>query len=229
MRISDIVNDFLMENNLGESEYIKCFHIARRGLISLQKDVDPIRVRACAEVNPDGTIDFPEEATKVYNVGFLKGDKFIPYTVNSNLGARQPKCCMCKSSVTDCDCDEGFQSSFSRSLGVGSWNNFGEYNIVGRKVYLSSNIMNCDVYIEYSTYDQTDSDNYVDPLLEEALTAYLSWKFFRSRPSVGLSEKRDYREEYRIEKRKAKLRRNSMSRAQLNQLSRQHIKAGLKS
>lgn len=229
MRISDIVNDFLMENNLGESEYIKCFHIARRGLASLQKDVDPIRVRQCAEVNSDGTIDFPSEAMTVSNVGRLKGDKFVPYTVNSNLGARRPKCQRCRKGVETCGCEGGFHSSISRSLGVGSWNNFGEYNVVGRKVYLSSDIINEDIYIEYSTYDQSDADNYVDPLLEEALIAYLAWKFFRSRRNVGLSEKRDYKEEYRIEKRKAKLRRNSLSRAQLQQASRQNIKAGLKS
>lgn len=229
MKISDIVNNFLMENGLSESEYIRCFQIARKGLTDIQKDFGGVLVRECANVNSNGTIDFPKEAVKVYNVGFIRGDDFIPYTVNSNLGDTPSKCKSCKEYSYSCECEPRGEHGMAETLGIGSWNNFGEYNIKNRVIYLSQDIICEDIYIEYSTYDQTEVDNHVEPIYEEVVGAYLAWRFFRARPNTGLSEKRDYELDYKKERRKAKLRKNSLSRAQLNQLARQHTKLGLKS
>lgn len=228
-KISDIVNNFLMENGLSESEYVKCFHIARKGLAELQKDIAPELVRECANINDNLTIDFPSGAVRVYNVGFFEGDRFISYTVNPNLGNRPNRCHICKEAEHRCDCNTNHPANISKSLGVGSWVNRGEYNIKDRVIYLSSDLKNEDVYIEYSTYDQSDTDPEVDPVLEEAMESYLAWRFFRTRNNVGLSEKRDYKQQYIIDKRKAKLRKNSISRSQINQVVREHVKMGLKS
>lgn len=229
-KLSDIVNEFLFSESLGESDYIKAYTIAKRGLSTLQKEVLINTKTKIVDVNSDNTVDFPKEAYKVTRVGVLGSNGEVKaLTVNSNIGTvNQELCNKCRCSRMSCECENGFgRATMSSSLGIGSWNNIGEYNIRGRKIYLSPNSSYCEVVVEYPAVHEQDGDICVDPLAEEALLAYLRWKMYQGKRNIGTYEKRDMLNEYKSERRKLKLMKHSHSRQELQQGARQTTKLGI--
>lgn len=230
-KLSNIINEFLLVEGLGESEYIKIYSIGRRGLTTLHKEVLPNSVTKIVPVNSDNTVDFPTEAYKVTRVGVLnkQGTEVKALTRNSTIGTLNPEICVsCRNDHSHCECENGFvRNSRTSPLGIGSWTNIGEYNISGRKILLHPNCNYCEIVIEYSTVLEKDGDICVDPLVEEALLAYLRYHVFRGKRSVGTYEKRDMKREYEVEKRKLKLMRNSLSRQELWQGALSRTKEGL--
>lgn len=230
VKLSDIVNNFLMENELGESEYIRAYQIGRSGLSTLTKDIKPYRDRICLQVRSDNSVEIPLEVGKVSKVGIMEGGRFKAYTLNTALGKNLDRCSGCKRGYADCTCStDMYQDGLSRSLGVGSWTVIGEYNIVNRVIYLSPQNTNTEIVIEGTIRTDLNGDVVVDDILEESVQAYITWRYFRSKRGQQLSVIRDYEMNYKEERRKAKLRKNSVSRSQLNQISRQNTKQGLKS
>lgn len=229
MKLSEIISQILIETGAGDKEYIKLFHIGRRGLRTIQKDLIPLIKREVWAVEEDYTITFPPNVTRVGKVGIIEGGIFKSYTKNSNLGATQ----VGRKNINDSndyEVIEVSQGSPTVSLGVGSWTNVGEYNIVGRKIYLSPHNDIEQVVVEYSTLDETEvGDYFIEPIIEEAVHAYIMWQYSLTKKGISAQEKAMFKDNYVVEKRRAKLRRYSATRTEMNQSARQDVKLGLKS
>lgn len=229
-KLSDIVNEFLFTESLGESDYIKAYTIAKRGLATLQKEVLINTKTKILNVNSDNTVDFPKEAYKITRVGILGSNGEVKaLTRNSNIGTvNQELCNKCRCNRGTCECENGFgRATMTSSLGIGSWNNIGEYDIRGRRIYLSPNSSYCEIVVEFPSVMEEDGEPCVEPMAEEALLAYIRWKMFRGKRSIGTYEKRDMQADFKNERRKLKLMRNSHSRQELQQGARQTTKLGI--
>ncbi len=237
MTLKEIVSNYLIESGLGEAEYTRAYHVGLNGLRNLKMDLEPYKKRTKLFVNPDKTSTLPSDALKVTKIGDMGSDGEIKaYTRNTNLGGTvKSKCGRCKKKVQNCRCKaqkpvhNTGDYNYEGSLGVGSWTNIREYNVINRTVYLPPNHTTKDVWIEYSSLEDEGGDIYVNPFLEEAVIAYIRWRLAINRKNQDKWDKQYYENVFKEAKRTAKLRIKSPTKQELNQYARQSTKMGLKS
>lgn len=237
-RLSNVVSDFLMEADFGDAEYTKAYHLARRGLKDLQFDLPLETVETVyLTINPDGTASLPEDCLKVLRIGLEVNGNIAALTRNKDITKRgrlnqqphQEKPLYTPVGVVPSLYGKG--QVFERSLGRGSWTNIGEYYISGNTVFLSDNVVNGDncVVIEYKAYQDTEEDPVIHPYVQEALIAFIRWKYAINKKYQDKWDKQYFEKEWHRLKRNAKWRMKAPIKQELNQSARQHTKEGLKS
>src|SRR5690606_18170159 len=132
------VSHFLLEAGFGDAEYTRAYHIASRGLRELSMDL-PLGNEYIAElpIEPNGTVLIPEDCVKVLGVKRLLDGKEVALTMNPYLSKLDSSA----SAINGSEVRQGTSPYHSGgSLGIGSYNNFGEYHISGNLIYLSSSL-----------------------------------------------------------------------------------------
>lgn len=226
--LQNVVSHFLLEAGFGDAEYSRAYHIASRGLRELSIDL-PLGNEYIAElpIEPNGTVLIPEDCVKVLGVKRLSHGKEVALTMNpylSKLGSSA-------SAINGSEVRQGTSPNHSGgSLGVGSYNNFGEYHISGNLIYLSSSLGHGgSVIIEYKAFTEAETEEpYVHPYVREALIAYLRWTFAINK-KIPDNRMAYFEKEYHRLKRNSRYRIKALTRQELNQSARQHTKGGLKS
>lgn len=239
-----IVADFLMEADLGQDKFTRAYHIGVRGIKELAFDVTGENKTAQLFIQPDGTADLPTDCLKVTKIGILRDGKLRALTRNrdiSKAGRLNLSNCDTPCGSDDGSCREKMPenivghsgyTTYSASLGTGSWTNIGEYRMDGELVYFDpSFIGRCDVYVEYNSFNDEDElgDMYVHPYAREAVISWIRWKFNINTKTQYKQDKGYYERLWHNEKRKAKYRLKSSNLQEMNQSARQHTKGGLKS
>lgn len=244
------VADYLMEANLGEAEFTRCYHLGVRALKELAFDVNgEVRTEKLI-INPDGTAELPENCLKVTKIGILRHGEIRAFTRNSNISKAiqsARRCCERDTCQRDPNCPCRISNERGKggigygtspfyppggSLGIGSWTTLGEYRIDGNLIYFGSSVIGCgeDIYVEYNTFTDEDGlgDMYLHPYTREAVIAYIRWRYAINRKNQDKWDKQYFEKEWHREKRNAKYRMKSHSLQELNQGARQHTKGGLK-
>lgn len=242
--LDNTVNNFLIESGYGDAEYSRAYHIGLRGLRELHMDVDLGNIAtAKLFINGDGTADLPEGCLKVTRIYRLSGKEVVSLTYNKDISKLGSSGCIC--SHTPCKCrpsnirghadhyygNIGYPHLGVGSLGRGSYQNYGEYNITGDVVYLSQDLLGCtDIFVDYKQLPcNEEGDYYVHPYIREALIAYIRWVFHINRKNQDKWDKQYFEREWHRLKRNAVYRIKSPTKQELNQNARQHTKLGLKS
>lgn len=245
--LDNTVNNFLIESGYGDAEYTRAYHIGLRGLNEFHIDVDLGNIKvAKLFMNGDGTANLPEGALKVVRIYRRSGKEEVSLTRNpdlSKLGSSGHGCSNCRGYRCNCGKtnvrghDDVYYGSMiapnlvTGSLGLGSYQNYGEYYISGDLIYLSTDLIGCsDIYVDYKAIPCNDEgDPFVHPYIREALVAYIRWIFHINRKNQDKWDKQYFEKEWHRLKRNALYRLKSPTKQELNQNARQHTKLGLKS
>lgn len=238
--LDSVVSNFLMESGYGDAEYTRAYHIGLRGLKELLIDIDLGDIyTAKLFINPDGTANTPEDCLKVVRIYRLLGDREVSLTRNKDLSKLGRVCGVnCRPS---CNCNRHNVRPDPRygtspywdggSLGKGSWENNGEYYISGDLIYLDTRFGNsCNIFVDYKALPCDEREEpYVHEYIKEAVISYIRWKFHINRKNQDKWDKQYFEKEWHREKRNARYRIKAPTKQELNQISRQSTKLGLKS
>lgn len=237
--LDNVVNEYLLEAQLGEAEYTRSYHIASRGLRELAIDL-PLYSTEVTNlwIEPNGLGELPQDCLKVLRIARNVGGNLVSLTNNPDLP---------KMPVRGYNRDHHHHNNIAHhpnnvygqsyfgeeSLGRGSWNNVGEYFISGNTVYLSPELSHCkdEIYVEYKCFpkDEVSGEPYVHPYVKEALIAFIRWTYAINRKNQDKWDKQEFKGEWLRQKKLAKYRMKAPIKQELNQYARQSTKLGIKS
>ena len=235
--LDKVVSRLLTIDGLGEAEYTRAYHIGVMGLEDLSLDL-PLTETTTAplQFSLDGTGIVPEGCLKVLRVARQIDGQLVSLTRNKDLNKLR---CYNNNyhkhrvNVVGHDSYTAVNGGYyNQSLGVGSWNNWGEYFIDSNNIiYVSDDLVGCgDIYIEYRMLPSNEEgDFYVHPFIQSALVAYIRWTMSINRKNQSPWDKQYFQKIYETEKGKAKFRLKAPTKSEMNQSARQNTKFGLKS
>lgn len=233
VKLSSIVSQYLDLYNLGKAEYARAYRIAVRGWREMNWDVTGKVKTVSLNVSQDKTIALPEDFISIVDFGesnnsggirsYTKTDNFLSQDLFDDSNTKD---------YTNYPYINQNYEFDGHSLGVGSYNNSGYYNIDLEKRLITLNpqsvATNLELkYVSHSGKDCTDHE--IDELATEALIAFLDWQLSKVDKRIGVAEKREKERMYYNEKSKARLRIKKLTRAIMNQNSRESVKMSIKS
>lgn len=240
INLSEIVAQFLDEQNLGDAEYAKAYRFANRAIKEIGWDVTG-EVKTVEVVADDNKmIILPTDLLRVLDFGIADGKggiasyskvKTMKYDTdvanyqnllelqdldNPNLWGNTPY---------------GYYGNFSNELplGVGSYNTIGEYMVSSnnQSIMVDPKSNYSHFLLQYlATTQCTDEAN---EFIAPAVVAYIKWKFFQVAGKYSIRDIEYYKSEYYREKRNAKNRVKALTTQQMNELARVSVKMGIKS
>lgn len=230
--VSQIVGQFLDLQNLGKAEYAKAYRIAVRGWRQLNWDITGQVRTVLLNVSTDRTLPLPEDFINDLDFGTDNGNGGISsFTRVDNFPSKYSRTGAVVTDKLSHTMDFypwGYPES--ESYGVGSSNTIGFYyiNKAERKIYVDPNYGGSELKLKYLSKSTVGCDDYeINEMAEEALITWIDWQFAKGDRRLGLAEKRDKERMFYTEKAKAKMRIKKITRADMNQNSRESVKMGL--
>lgn len=231
--LKEIVGSFLDSHNYSKSEYRKAYSIAIRGWRKLNWDVTGKLFTEPIEVDCDLTAKLPDGVISITKIGVVndKGE-VATLTKNENLSF---------DISTPPDYHRDFPIPFGShdsvnsyysgvSYGIGSHTSIGDYRVnksEGR-VYFKPDFCYSEVIVEYVGHQMIDGEYCINEMASEALLAFIRWQWAVGDRNVGIGERNQLKREWISERSDAHFRIKRPTMSELNQVSRQSTKWGLK-
>ena len=237
IKLSEVVSQFLDNNNLGQTEYAKAYRMAIRGLRDLTWDVvGKVKIEELT-LDANKTAQLPLCCVKVLDFGISDGkggiasfDKVNDLTYNEEVPKYRDDYFENQNNPVDGNYRYGFNDGYYGvgSLGVGSYNTIGRYT-VGSVITVDANTKYNHFLIKYLSYKDDDCEYEINIMASDALVAYITWKFSMVGSRNSKQDQNYNMREYYREKLNAKLKIKSAITSELNKLARQSEKMAVKS
>lgn len=180
VNLKEIVASFLIESDLGQAEYFKCYHLGIRGIKEVSKLLKSTTVRELLEIEHDYTAKLPKHHTKILGVGRVdKTGKIKYFDKDLGLGTIVDDCSTC--GCYHCRCNITNDT----------------YNIVSNRIHLNVKDV-CDIVVEYSTpfNFKEGSEIEISPVLENVVLSYIRWMYHATRKNQDKWDKQYYENMY---------------------------------
>jgi hypothetical protein len=256
--ISEFINDFIIsiddDDHVGNVSDVKIRQLALRGLRDMGFDMLR-RIRSLKlPVNPNDTVDLPDDFVDWIKVGGVGGDGIVyVFAENKNINISQ-KYTLFNGEPFDLDGNGLFEreddktptlsSPFVDSVDPLLFQNFihngishtlygysgGKYraefriNLDQNRIELSTNHGVNEVVIEYVADEALSSNPMIHAYAVDALNHYVYYRMIERKRSVPANEKARARQEYFNERRIANARLKSFTKSELVRISRKNFK-----
>ncbi len=246
--LQQIVKDFMMEADLPGSNYLRLWNIAVRGLDDIGMDFFTEPVTRKLGVNPNLTVDLPQDYVNWIKVGVLNGNGEIATLkrnpqLSSNAVIAHDR--LENNSDTRLGEDqtvfiEGYrnfywQNEFFRVFGAESGTtNLGEFDVKEKEglIYLKSGFTYDYIILEYLPSPSATEDFLVPLQTRECLIAWLAWRDILNKPTSRRNPGNDKllrKREYYNQRNLARRRLNPFRLNEANDAIRQGMKLAVKS
>lgn len=222
INLEEIVADFLLSNSLGKAEYPRVYQLGRKGIQDLNNMATGQARFYDVQLDRSLSGKLPEDFLNETEV-FLQGDQFSGLLKDNTLKNFDYE----DEEYEDNDCDNSFDRMDAlpkTPRGTGGINWIGRYRIDRDKnrIYVNPDFCYSCVTVAYlGKATPTESGEwFVDELAQEAVEAYIRWKWNMDKRSIGLYEKSELERKYKKERRLAKAKLINITRSQLQDAAR---------
>jgi hypothetical protein len=175
--LKSVVDDFLSENKLDESEFVRLLRIAERGMGELSMFVIPtIKTTTLTIDRRTNAASLPRDYMDYSRIGVIVNGDLYPLSSNSNLQLNKE--INCEDTGVPNESSDKFVEDHSYSS-RGGHSQFGEYrlNIAKHRIEFDSNASSRQVVLEYiSTGVNASEETYVPYMALECMIAWVDWK-----------------------------------------------------
>lgn len=245
VKLSQLVADYISQQDGTQQDQFRITNIARRGVRMLNMDIiGEIRTQVLT-MNPNKTVDLPSDYIHFTKIGTVnaKGE-IATFRQNTDMalasdrsgGRFQLPASATQALASGSSIYYNYinQGAYYQLLGLGSGSsNVGEYRIdeANRIICFSSSIAFSQIVMEYLS-DGTDADNgdaQVDERAYEAMIGFIRWKDYEGKTKKhGLGEIVQARKDYFNERELLRLRLHPLIKSVVNEKIRDSIKAAPK-
>lgn len=238
IKLSEVVSQFLDNNNLGQAEYAKAYRMAIRGLRYLSWDIVGKVKTEELTLDANKTALLPQGCIKVLDFGISDGcggiasfDKVDDLVYNEDVPKYRDNYFENENNPVYGNYRYGFNDGYYGvgSLGIGSYNTIGRYKVDTNSVTVDAHTKYNHFLIKYLSYKDDDCEYEINIMASDALVAYITWKFSMVGSRNSKQDQNYNMREYYREKLNAKLKIKSAITSELNKLARQSEKMAVKS
>jgi hypothetical protein len=225
IKLSDLVNMYIDESKQTTKEFRRLWALAFRGLTDIGLDVSWLPKQTMLDVNPNLTVDLPDDYIDWVRVGVLNAQgELATLRVNEQLTTYKDTN---PNRLADIQSNLGADINYLQfPYWYGYWDEIGYEHYFGAgsalvqegecRVDALNNVILLDtqfqygqIMLEYISSPLMDDDYAIDFKAQEALIAFIRWKDIQSLPStrlVNISEKTLRQREYQMQKKLARKR-----------------------
>lgn len=241
MLLNEIVSNALDLMTIGENEFTKCYRIAQRCIRQLKWDFIGTIKPVTLTVLPNLTCKLPADFVSERKIGPLNASTGLIEALTEDSGLSlldasdpnrllQPSFHSRENVLDEMDMLAGEGGMDLGSVNLGSSRNIGSYRI-DRKMnllVLDPNFSYSTIQLEYvgSTTEGGNCD--VPEMVSEAILYFIIWQYNFARKGVTGFDKQNYENQYYNALRLAKGRIAKITKAQMNQNSRQSVSQSIK-
>lgn len=245
--VEDVVKQYIDQARLTMAEFRRLYSLAFRGLELLGMDIFFRPKTVKLKVNPNMTVDLPEDYIKYTKIGVLnaKGEvatlerntNLTSYRINE---ADRASVNVDRASDTSRISDLVYLNFYYEGTGIvnlygvgSTLQQLGHFDIDEDQglIYLDNEFTYDYIILEYISSPQEDATFKIPIQVRECLIAYLAWKDIEYMPTsrkVNPTEKRMRRQEYYNERRLAKDRMMPFIKWEANSIIRMNEKSAVK-
>lgn len=220
VNLEEVVALFLESNNLGKAEYSKVYQLGISALRNLNMDATGESKKYDIQLDRNLTGKLPEDFLNDISVN-VHGDTNAGLLKDNTLGNEEE--------YDDEDCyDSGDLGNldFDNRATYGNtgidW--IGRYKIdrAAHRLYVNPDFCYSCVTLTYVAKAKSTASGewFLDEMVRDAVEAFIRWKYNLDKRTVGAYEKRMYAQEWKNEKRLAKIRMKNVTRGQLQNAAR---------
>lgn len=222
LNLEEIVSDFLLSNNLGKAEYPRVYQLGIKGI----RDLNNMATGQARfyDILLDRSLSgkLPEDFLNEIEV-FVQGDQFSGLLKDNTLKNFDYE----DEEYEDDYCEDSFNRMDTipqTPRGTGGINWIGRYRIDRDKnrIYVNPDFCYSCITIMYlGKVNPTESGEwFVNELAQEAVEAYIRWKYNMDKRSIGLYEKSELERKYKKERKLARVKLTNITRSQIQNAAR---------